>query len=406
MSYSLIKAYAFSRHLLVVILLTLGLIGCSSSDDEEDQSELVAELIDINEKFSPKVLWSRSVGDGVDDFFSRLKPTVAYNKVFSASREGDVVAFDEKTGDKIWSVDLSNIKNERGFFEGRRSAQLSGGPVTGINQVFIGNENGNVYALSAETGDLIWQGKVKGEIITAPAFDSGILVVNSASGILKAFNAVTGEDLWEVEQDVPALTLRGLSAPTIASGGVIIGENNGNVSVYILESGQQGWVAEIGESSGTTELERVIDVDATPVIFGDKLYAISSRGNLAAIELRTGRLIWKRQYSSYRELSLDGNNIFLTNKRGHIFSINRIDGVEQWSNLSLTNRGVTGAAIVDNYLVVGDAEGYLHWLEQETGDIVARYHVDGSGIYTEPAVHDNILYTQSRDGDLEAITSR
>ena len=260
-----------------------------------------------------------------------------------------------------------------------------------------------MFALDAETGELVWQGDVKGEIITPPAIDEGILVVNSASGILKAFNAETGEELWKAQQDVPALTLRGISAPVIASGGVLIGTGKGDVSVYILEKGQQGWATEIGEPTGSTELERVIDVDAAPVIFGDKIYAISSRGNLAAIDLQSGRILWKRQFSSYRQISVHRNDIYITNNRGHVYAINRNNGIERWSNLNLANRGVTGPVVVDDYIVVGDFEGYLHWLNQETGEIVARHHVDGSGIHSTPTVVDNILYTQSRDGDLEAI---
>mgnify|MGYP000076597536 CR=1 FL=1 len=392
----------FSTKLLVVIALTTGIFACSSSDDE-DPREVVAELIEFEPLFEPEVIWDASVGYGVEDHFSRIKPAVAYGKVFSASREGDVIAFDQASGDELWDVDLSDINNERSFFESRKSAQLAGGMTTGMNKVFIGNENGNIYALDAETGELVWQNTIKGEIINAPAMDSGILVVNSASGVLQAFNATTGEDLWKIEQDVPALTLRGMSSPVIASGGVLIGQANGDVSVYLLDKGQKGWSTTIGEASGSTELQRVIDVDTSPVVFGDKVYSVSSRGNLAAIELRTGNILWKRQYSSYRQISIDGNSIFFTTDRGHVFSVNRNDGLEQWSNLTMSNRGVTGPVIYDDYIVVGDFEGYLHWLSQETGEVVARHYVDGSGIHSTPTVVDGVLYSQARDGELEAI---
>lgn len=391
------------QKLLAVLFLSGVLFSCSSTDDEEDPATLVAELTDIDVKFEPKVLWEESVGDGSEDYFSRLKPIVAYDKVYSASRAGDVIAFDQKSGKELWQADLSDIEGERSFWDSRLSALLAGGPVAGLNKIFIGSENGKIFALDAQTGELAWQASIKGEVINAPAIDSGILVVNSASGIMKGFNADTGEELWEIDQDVPALTLRGISAPTIASGGVIVGTGKGSINVYILEQGQHGWSTDIGEPTGSTELERVIDVDSAPVAFGDKIYAVSSRGNLAAIELKSGRILWKRQYSSYRQISVYRNNIFLTNNRGHVYAIDRVNGIERWSNLALTNRGVTGPAIVDNYVVVGDFEGYLHWLDQETGEIVARHEVDSSGIHSTPTVVDGILYSQSRDGDLQAI---
>ncbi len=400
MSQSCLENY---KNILAVLLLSSTLFACSSTDEDENTSDLVAELSEINQQFEPNVLWEESVGDGSEDYFSRLKPIVAYDKVYSASRVGDVIAFDVATGKELWTVDLSDVDNSRSFWDSRLSALLAGGPVAGLNKVFIGSENGKVYALDAQTGELVWQASIKGEVITAPAVDSGVVVVNTASGIMKAFNADNGEELWEIEQDVPALTLRGISQPVIASGGVIVGTGKGGVNVYLLNKGQQGWSTEIGEPTGSTELERVIDVDSSPVVFGDKIYAVSSRGNLAAIELKSGRILWKRQYSSYRQISIYRNTIFLTNLRGHVYALDRVNGIERWSNLALANRSVTGPAIVDNYVVVGDFEGYLHWLNQETGEIVARHKVDSSGIHSTPTVVDNVLYSQSRNGDLQAI---
>lgn len=393
-----------AKKILAIVLLSSSLFACSSSDDE-DPSTKVAELTALENAFDVEVLWDRSVGDGVSDYFSRIKPIVAYNRVYSASRMGDVIAFDKKSGKKIWQADLSDIHNERSFWDSRVSALVAGGPTAGLNKVFIGTENGDVFALDAQTGELVWQAKVKGEIITPPAIDSGILVVNSASGILQAFDADNGDVLWKAEQEVPALTLRGISTPVIASGGVLVGSGKGELGVYILEKGQAGWVTEIGEATGSTELERVIDVDSAPVVFGDKVYAISARGNLVAIELQSGRILWKRQYSSYRQISVYRNDIFITTTRGHVYALNRINGIERWSNVALTNRGVTGPTVVGRYVVVGDFEGYLHWLDQETGEIVARHKVDSSGIHSTPTVVDDIMYSQSRDGDLQAIVT-
>jgi len=391
-----------TKKVLAIILLSSSLFACSSSD-EEDLSTKVAELSDLDNAFDVEVLWDRSVGNGVNDYFSRIKPIVAYNKVYSASREGDVVAFEKESGDKVWQADLSDIHDERSFWDSRVSALVAGGPIAGMNKIFLGTENGDVFALDAETGELIWQAKIKGEVITAPAIDSGILVVNTASGVLKGFDANTGDEIWKVEQDVPALTLRGISTPVIASGGVLVGSGKGELGVYILEKGQAGWTTEVGEATGSTELQRVIDVDSAPVVFGDKVYAISARGNLVAIELKSGRVLWKRQYSSYRQIAVYRNDIFITNTRGHIYALNRINGIERWSNVELTNRSVTGPAVVDDYIVVGDFEGYLHWLDQGTGEIVSRHQVDGSGIYSTPTVVDDVMYSQSRDGDLQVI---
>lgn len=391
----------FNKRLLSVILASSLLFACSS-DDEEDV-HAIAELTEINELFSPEVVWDQSVGDGVKHYFSRLSPAIGYEKVFASSRQGDAYAFDLKTGEEIWVTDLSDLDDERGFFDDEVTARISGGAVIGYDKVFWGSENGEVFALDAETGELVWQAKVPGEVISKPALDSNLVIVNTASGVLIALDINSGEEVWKVDQSVPPLTLRGVSGVTAMAGGVFVGLASGEVGVFIVDSGQQGWVTEIGEASGSTELQRIVDVDVTPIIFGDKVYAISTNGNLAAIDLQSGRALWKRKYSSYRQLTLDGNRIFATDIQGHVYAIDRNSGSELWSQLALTNRGTTGAVAVDDYVVVGDLEGYLHWLDVTDGSIVARYQVDGSGIYATPLVHEDLIYAMSRDGDLEVI---
>lgn len=387
----------------IVFLVTLGISACSSTD-EIDES-LPVELTEINAQFEADVLWEESVSGGSGNHFSRLTPVIAYNKLFSSNRQGNVTAISPDTGEEIWSTDLSDIDSKAGFFESNKSALISGGIVSGINKIFLGSENGKIYALDAETGKLDWQAKIKGEVLSSPAIDSGVLVVNSSSGVMKAFNASNGDELWKIDQETPALTLRGISSPAISSGGVFIGTPDGNLSVYILENGQQGWSAMVGEPSGSTEFERVIDVDSSPVIFGDKIYSISSRGNLVAIELRTGQISWKRKYSSFTDLLVTSNNIYLTDIKGHIFAIDRLNGTEKWSQLTLTNRDVTAPVQVNDYIVVGDYEGYLHWLDITSGEIVSRHEVDSSGIHVAPIVSGGILYSQARNGDLQAIST-
>ena len=391
-----------NKKVWAIILLSTTLMACSSTDDKKDEETKIADRPDISQQFEPTVLWHESVG-GVDDYFSRLKPAVTVDQVYSANRDGDVYAYDIKSGDEKWHTDISAIEFKTGLFDHRKSAMLSGGVTAGEKNIFIGTEDGGLFALNAQTGKLVWKSQVEGEIIAAPAVDSGIVVVNTVSGVVKAFDANTGKQKWRIEQEVPPLSLRGTAAPVIASGGVLIGSAAGQLSVYMLGTGQEGWNTQIGEPTGATELDRVIDVDSAPVVFGDKIYAISSRGDLVAIDLRSGRIIWKRKYSSYRSITIDGNNIYITDVKGHVYSLDRIDGLEQWSQLSLTNRNVTGPVVVGNYVVVGDYEGYLYWLNKNTGTIVAQHYVDGSGIYATPIVVDQLIYAQSRDGDLEVI---
>ena len=98
-------------------------------------------------------------------------------------------------------------------------------------------------------------------------------------------------------------------------------------------------------------------------------------------------------------------NIYVTGDDGSITAFEQNGNGVRWAQTILSNRVLSGTVTQGSYVVVGDFEGYLHWLNQETGEIVARHEVDASGIESTPTVVDSVLYTQSRDGDLQAIST-
>ncbi|MCY7294585.1 outer membrane protein assembly factor BamB [Alteromonas sp. a30] len=410
------------KHFLAALVPVLFLSGCSSIpewvnpttwfDDEEEQD--VQQLKPIDELFQPDIKWDSGVGDGVKHYFSRLSPANAYGKVFAANRQGLVKAVDENTGDKVWEIDLAEYHNEgylsavTNLWADGISAKISGGLVASYETLYFGTENGLVLALDEATGEIKWQQKVKGEVLATPVVDGGFVVVNTGSGILYGLDAETGEEKWIYESEVPPLTLRGISAPALSAGAAIVGTANGKLSAVVLESGQVAWEQVIASASGTTELERLVDIDSQALVLGGVVYTISYNGTLAAVELRTGRVIWKREYRSYRRISLDGNTLFVVDDSSQVYGLDRRTGVELWAQTTLRGRDLTAATPMDSYVVVGDKFGFLHWLRQSDGQLVARIEVGGDdeeeGIYVAPVRNGKVLYTQTRDGDLVAIS--
>ena len=159
----------------------------------------------------------------------------------------------------------------------------------------------------------------------------------------------------------------------------------------------------MGEPTGATELESLADIDANPVVVGGVIYMIAYNGELVALELRSGEVRWKRDYSSYENLLVDTDSIYLTDADSHVFGLDIQGGIEQWSNNELFGRALTGPKKVGNYLALGDFEGYLHILSANSGEIVGRMELGGDGIYAQPVSDGNTLYVQTRDGDLYAI---
>ena len=402
----------------IVTLLLVGsvmLSGCSTiSDWFSDEEEIaIRRLEPIQELFKATTLWSTDLGNGVSKYYSRLEPAIAYGNVYAANRQGLVAAYEQTTGKKVWERNFA-VYQDQGLTSGLKKlwsngepAKISGGLSIAYETVFFGTENGEVIALDAKTGDVKWQTTVKGEVIAAPAIDEGVVVLNTGSGLVVALNASDGEQLWVYESEVPPLSLRGVSAPAAVSGGAIIGTATGKLVVNILGTGQTAWEQVISSASGVTELERIVDIDSQPLVIGGVIYVITYDGSLAAVELRSGRIVWKREYKSYRRLTNVGSNLFVVDANSNVYALDSRNGVELWSQGKLKKRVLTAAVPVGDYLVAGDKWGFLHWFNQSDGTLVARLAVgdddEDESIYSSPVVDGNTVYTQTRDGKLVAV---
>ncbi|USD65802.1 outer membrane protein assembly factor BamB [Vibrio sp. SCSIO 43136] len=372
-----------NRALMCAVVLG-GVVGCAGEED----TIVMSPLPEVSSQFTPGSEWSTSIGDGVGHYFSKLKPAFAYDKVFVASRDGEVKALDPSNGKAIWSQDLS---------EGS-TARLSGGITASYGKLFIGSENGQLIALEEKTGELLWRVDVEGEVLAAPATDANLVIVHTSRGVLAALNPETGEQVWTLANEVPSLTLRGDSAPATVSGGVFWGTANGRLAAAIAERGQLIWQQPIGNPQGSTEIDRLVDVDAKPLIIGGMLYTVGINGQLVAIDLRSGAPTWKRSYSSASDLATDGDQIYLVTDKDHVAAVDARSGTEIWSNDQLQYRQLTDPVVIRGMVVVADSQGYVHWIDNDTGEFVAQQMVDSSGFAVGPTLLDDGYVLVSRSG--------
>ncbi len=377
-----------SRALMCAVVLG-GVVGCASEED----TIVMAPLPVVDSQFVPKSDWSASVGDGVGHYFSKLKPAYAYEKVFVASRNGEVKAFDPENGKVIWKQNLEKVSTSR----------LSGGVTASYGKLYLGTENGEVIALNQKTGEELWRVAVEGEVLASPVTDANLVMVHTSRGALIALDQTSGEEKWTISSEVPSLTLRGDSTPVAISGGVFWGTANGRLAAAIVERGQLIWQQPVGTPKGSTEIDRLVDSDSSPIIIGGMLYTVGINGQLVAIDLRSGAPTWKRTYSSATDMATDGDQIYLVTDKDHLVAVDARSGTEIWSNAQLEYRQLTGPSIIDGKLVVGDSEGYLHWLDTESGEFLAQQMVDSSGFAVGPIKLDTGYLVVTRSGDVKKL---
>lgn len=389
------------RKTLLVGLVSVALLsGCSLVNSEEDVVTM-SPLPTVENQFTPTKVWSTSVGGGVGDYYSHLRPAWQGSSVFAADRKGLVKAMDIETGKEIWQTNLSEKTN---FYSSNRSAMLSGGLTVSGSHVFVGSEKAIVYALNADDGKVAWQTTVAGEAMSRPVVSDGMVLVHTTNGMLQALNESDGAIKWTLNLDVPSLSLRGESSPTVAFGAAIVGGDNGRVSAVMMQQGQLIWQQRISQVTGTTEIDRLNDVDMTPVVVDGVVYALAYNGNLTALDLRSGQILWKRELGSVNDFIVDAGRIFLVDQNDRITALKTDGGITLWSQSDLLHRNLTAPVMYNGYLVVGDAEGYLHWVNTDDGRFVVQQKVDSSGFLSAPTVASDKLMIQAKGGTVYAFT--
>ncbi|AWC95686.1 TPA: outer membrane protein assembly factor BamB [Morganella morganii subsp. morganii] len=381
------------KTLLVGLVASVLLAGCSSEQD----TIVMSPLPEVTSQFTPETVWDKSVGDGIGKYYSHLSPAWEGSSVYAADRNGLVKALDADSGVEIWSV---NLAEKTGFLSANIPAMLSGGLTVSGEHVYVGTERGTLIALNANDGEIAWTANAGGEVLSRPEVSDGLVLVHTGNGLLQAFDTASGEQRWSLNLDTPSLSVRGESAPAVAMGAAFVGGDNGRVSAVMLGQGQIIWQQRISQTTGTTEISRLNDVDMTPVVADGRVYAIAYNGNLVAMDMRSGQILWKRDFGSVNELVLDGESLYVVDQDDNVYGLRAADGVTMWSQDKLLHRNLSAPEIFNGYLVVGDGEGYLHWLDTSNGQFVAQNKLNSSGILSRPSIAGDKLMVQARDGRL------
>ena len=378
-------------------LLLVVTSGCSSLTSwmpgilqGEDNSLPPTALQALEEEVRPTRRWTRDVGVGLDELNLNLRPVVDNGRVYAADREGRVMAMDAVSGDEIWDV--------------KTRAAVSAGPGIGEGLVLLGTSNGEIIALDEADGAERWRATVSSEVLSVPQTDFEKVIVQTADGNVTALSATDGESLWIYDRDVPVLTLRGTSTPAVRLGVVVAGFSSGKLVALSADKGLIAWEASVAIPKGRSELERIVDIDGDPVIVGPTIFVTTYQGRVAAVDLRTGNLDWKRDISSHAGLGVDYSQVYVTDADSHVWALSRNSGAAVWKLDQLAYRQLTAPVPIGDYVAVADFEGYVHLLSRYDGHIAGRVEVDGKGISTQPLVVDDVLYILGNSGKLAAYT--
>lgn len=380
------------RKLILPVSFSLVLAGCASISDSLDamnpfatSGPKVSPLKPIKSSAEMDTVWAVKVGKAGDYSFS---PAVAGTAVYVANQEGVVSKWVD--GRSVWSI--------------KAGQRLSAGVGGDQDIVVVGTPKGEVLAFSAADGKALWQARVSSEVLAPPVVGAQGVAVKSGDNRVYLLDRADGSRKWVYQRSTPSLSIRSSGAPVFADNYVFAGFPGGKLMALSLQNGAPVWEGAVALPKGATELDRVADVVASPVIEGSQVCAVAFQGKVACFDMgQGGVMVWSRDLSSAAGLVLDGRYLFVTDEKGAVHALDRLSGSSLWKQDTLANRRVSGPAVRRGLVAVADIEGIVHFLSREDGSFVARQKTDGTPVRTPIQVLGSGFLVQTSGGNVTLI---
>ena len=345
-----------------------------------------AELVKFKPSVQLRVDWHANAGESGRYIFS---PAVYEDSVFAAGSTGELMRLDAATGKQIWRV---NTK-----------VPLSGGVGVGANLVLVGSSKGVVLAYDLH-GKPLWQSTVSSEVLSSPQASGEFVVVRSGDNRIFGLDARDGSRRWEYQTITPALTLRSNPGVAIIDNFVMAGMPAGKLVVLSITNGGVVWETVVAAPKGDNELERITDIAGPPLVEQNRVCAVTFQGRAACYETDKGSQLWARPASSAGRLAVDDLSVYLSEDVGSVVALDKNTGTSVWKQDKLSHRNLSSPLAFQDYVIVGDFEGQVHFLKFEDGSFAARVATDGSGISSAPRLLGDKVLVQTREGGLYAIS--
>ena len=371
-----------NRTHFVAAVAALALGACSSLNPFASDEPKPAPLVEFSPHASLRVAARLDVDDNEGAVV--MTPAVARDAVYAAGATGEIGKLED--GRTVWQKDLD--------------LKLSAGVGADGRLMTVVTRHGLLIALDAADGAERWRVEVGAEVLDVPIVSEEYVVVRASDSRLIAFSAVDGERKWTYQRGTPALVVRSQVGMTLIENKLIVAAYPGGKLVGILiDTGAPVWELALAAPRGVTELERISDVVGEPVFVEPEICAVAFQGKLGCFDLRDGRPTWSRDFSSITGLDRAGRLLVATHENNSVQAFNATDGAPLWQQKALANRKVSRPLIVGRYVVVGDVQGYVHLLENDSGEFAARAKTDGSPIIAPPRrIDDSHFVVQTEEG--------
>ena len=374
-------------HVAVLAVMSTAVIGCNRGIKPVVNDPV--KLVQIAEPISVlQPVFSTDIGNKKASKKDPLDLQVGYvnGQIVTASRGGDLVGFNS-AGERVWAINVGD--------------QITGGvALDALSQTaIISTRGGQVMAFDSTTGAKRWQQQLSGSVLTPALITNNRVILSANDGFLHGLSLQTGQSVWQFATQVPAISVRGSAAPTLLdSKTALIATADGRLHAVTTDSGLPQWSRRVGVGTGSSEVERMSDVDGKPIVDNNQLFAISYSGQLLGIDLASRQVMFVNELASLKSLAVNNQQVIATSLDGKVVAYNRSNGEVLWESEELAYRHLTNPVMIGNYIAVGDFDGVVHLFDPASGKIVSR--VQTKGALSSLQVQGSRLMTQSTSGQV------
>jgi outer membrane protein assembly factor BamB len=381
-----------NKKIILFIFCSL-LQACAQVDDYllgKDNTPKPQALEPVNSPVKVAQNWSVPAGSSYKSHAqTKHRPALQGNILYTADNNGLVQAVDSGDTKVLWTLALNK--------------EITSGPVVNYGVVALGTADANLILINQASGKLLWQSPVSGEILANPVITQNKIFVKTLQGNVYAFDKATGNRVWKAEHTSPDLVLKASSSPVVMGELLLVGFSDGKLDAFHVNTGALIWERSIAYASGSSDVERLVDIDADPIVQGNIVYLASYQGYLGALSLTDGQFIWRKPASIYKNMAIGDQALFVTDSEDVLWSIDKKNGQVNWKQTALKARGLTEPVLMDKHLIVGDKTGLLHVIALDTGGLQARSQLSGA-IDAAPVVARDKLYVQTTNGMLNQLS--
>ncbi len=371
----------------VLVLMTTAIVGCDRSMKPVVNDPV--ELVQIAQPVSVlQPVFSVDVGNKKASSKDPLDLQIGYtsNEIVVASRSGELSGFDN-SGQRVWSLNVED--------------QITGGvSIDALSQTaIVSTRGGQVLAFDSVTGTKRWQQQLSGSVLTPALISNNRVILSANDGFLHGLSLQDGQSVWQFSTQFPAISVRGSAKPTLLDDRTaLFATADGRLHAITTDDGLPQWSRRIGVGTGSSEVERMSDVDGAPIIDNNQLFAISYSGQLLGVDLASRQVIFANELAGLKSVAVNNQQVIATSLEGKVVAYNRRNGETLWESNALSFRRLTNPVMIGNYIAVGDFDGVVHLFDPSTGNIVSR--VQTKGALSSLQVQGSRLLTQSSSGQV------